>query len=146
LKTLTEGFAGQPFSVISAAKEVAATRGWKVASETGSELEVRTKISGRSWGESVKVRVDSNQLNPGVLMVTVSSSARFQVYDWGKSTDNVALMMDGLRQRLQGAQPSMVQPQTQAAVQSQTFKFCANCGNKIPIAMQFCTRSGQRAD
>lgn len=146
MRTQTEAFTGQPATILSAAKEVARDRGWTVASESGNELEFRTKVSVKSWGESIKVRVDLNQFASGTLLVTVSSSGRFQVYDWGKSADNVGILMEGLKQRVQGSQGFQVPVSVPAVTPNQATKFCANCGMRLAAAMPFCTRCGQRAD
>jgi hypothetical protein len=140
----TVAFTGQPGPILSAAREIAAEKGWKVSSESGNELEIKTKVSAKSWGETVKVRVDWNQV-AGTLLVTVSSSARLQAFDWGKSADNVGALMGGLKQRFQGGQPFQATPSRPAA-SAPGFKFCANCGTRLAAGMQFCTKCGQRAE
>jgi len=147
LRTQTEAFTGQLSQAFAAAKETARDHAWSLQTETANELEFRTSISIRSWGEKIKVRVDSSQISPNTLSVTVSSSARFQVSDWGKSADNISVLLTGLRQRLQGPtlSPSPMPMSTTVPANAGT-KFCANCGARMASAMQFCTRCGQRAD
>jgi len=147
LRTQTEAFTGQPSQALAAAKETATNRGWSLQKETANELEFRTSVSIRSWGETIKLRVDWNQVSPNTLTVTVSSSARFQVSDWGKSADNINVLLTGMRERLQGPvlSPSPMPMATTVPANAGT-KFCANCGARMASAMQFCTRCGQRVD
>ncbi len=61
-----------------------------------TELEIKTGISARSWGETIKVTALYNPSAPGSSLVTVGSSARYQAYDWEKSGDKIEYIMTGL--------------------------------------------------
>ena len=133
--------------ILASAKQIAAMKGWKLQGETMTEAEFKTTISVRSWGESVKVQAWDNPSSPGTSVVTVSSSARFQVTDMGKSGSNVELMMNAL---LQGAGLAPVVPVTlpTGPVQGSNAprKFCAYCGRSMPLKSKFCPGCGQAAD
>jgi hypothetical protein len=148
LNTRQETIAQRPFEVIAKARQIASSRGWKIQSETANELEIRTRVSVRSWGETIKVSVVDSPTAPGYSLVTVSSSARFQAYDWGKSGSNVDVMMSALTGVPVYAPPSQsVSVQTSVPVSvNPNRKFCANCGKSMPIKARFCPGCGQTAD
>jgi len=143
LTSRQEVIAGRPADLLYAAKQVAAGRGWTVAKETATELEFRTRLSVRSWGETVKVTAMDNPSAPGTSLVTVGSSARLQAYDWGKSGGNVGIMMTGLTQG-----PVSVASRVPGPISSPVMnkKFCANCGKSMPVKAIFCPGCGEKAD
>ena len=150
MKNRQETIARPPLEILSTAKQIAVSRGWKVHRETNTELEIKTGLSVRSWGETIKVTAFYNPSTPGSSIVTVGSSARYQAYDWGKSGDNVEYIMTGLM-----AVPGYVPPAGSSLPPAQRpfhspvsadRKFCANCGRSMPKKAKFCPGCGETAD
>ena len=52
----------------------------------GGFVEAVTRVGLRSWGERVRLTVFPH---PGGTQVTIHSRPRAQLFDWGKSTENV---------------------------------------------------------
>jgi len=150
LKSRQETITRPPLEVLSTAKQIAMSRGWRVHGATATKLEIKTGISVKSWGETIRVTALYNPSSPGYSIVTVGSSARHQAYDWGKSGDNVEYMMTGLMAipgyvPPTGSSPPPAQPPFQVPVSSDR-KFCANCGRSMPKTARFCPGCGESAD
>jgi len=51
-----------------------------------------------SWGEDIQIQLTRE--SPNNVKITVSSSPRAQLFDWGKSSDNVSKIFSGLEIKL----------------------------------------------
>jgi hypothetical protein len=143
LASKTQTITGRPAELLQRAKQTAMARGWTISKETATELEIKTRISVRSFGETVRVNAVENTMAPGTSVVTVWSSARFQLSDLGKSASNTDILLAGIAQD-QGISSAEV-PVYSAPV-GQNKKFCANCGKQMIAKARFCPGCGEKAD
>ena len=86
--------------VYSATLLAARQCGFRIATENAKEgiIEASTGTSLWSWGETVNIKVSS--VSSGVE-VTISSSAKAQLFDWGKSKENVNCFFQTLERYLE---------------------------------------------
>jgi len=61
-------------------------------------IKCRTKASLRSWGESVIITIIERTSTQ--IEISVESSASAQLFDWGKSKDNIDLFFNTLEQNM----------------------------------------------
>ena len=61
-------------------------------------MKCTTKASLWSWGENVLIRIIS--INSTQTEISVKSSASAQLFDWGKSKDNMDLFFNTLEQNI----------------------------------------------
>jgi hypothetical protein len=139
VKLQADSLPGQPTDLLSAAAQVAASRGWKVRDKSSRRLEINTSPSIGSLGETLKVTVVNDPSAPGTCIVKVSSSARFQALDRGRSEDNIGAVLSGMRQLAHGGRVAQPLPEVKAEV-----KFCASCGTRMPLRATFCPGCGER--
>jgi len=59
---------------------------FRVAARDHASFTAHTAATIFSWGEELSVRLEQNAAS---VRVTVSSEARAQIFDWGKSTENI---------------------------------------------------------
>lgn len=90
-------FSKEPREILKATKAITEGLGWEIKEEKPSEITIRTPASIRSWGETIRMEVRQVRDN---TEVTVSSSPDYQLFDWGKSSENETLILDGLRKKL----------------------------------------------
>jgi len=128
---------GQPAELLSAAAQVAAAHGWRVRDKSARRLEISTNSSIGSLGETVKVIVENDHSSPGTCIVRVSSTARFQVLNRGRTEDSVSVVLSGMRELAHQSHPPSVPRPTQAGT-----KFCANCGARMPREAAYCPDCG----
>ena len=64
-------------------------KGMKVKSsdEASGQILVTTGVSFKSWGEKLPISVSESQ--PGKAVVSVASSSKMALVDWGKNKQNV---------------------------------------------------------
>jgi len=129
---------GKPADLLSAAAKVAAARGWRVRDKSSRRLEINTNPTMGSLGETVKVIVENDPSVPGSCIVKVSSTARFQALDFGRTGDNVSAVLAGMREIANGSGPSAPPPPAQADA-----KFCANCGARMSRNAAYCPSCGE---
>lgn len=61
-------------------------------------IKCTTKASLWSWGENVLIRITS--INSTMTEISVESLASAQLFDWGKSKDNIDLFFNTLEQNI----------------------------------------------
>lgn len=71
---------------LHAARQAITELGFTIKDESDSRLVVSTGFSFRSFGETVVVDIASGEDS---VRVTVTSEAKAQLTDWGKSDDNI---------------------------------------------------------
>jgi hypothetical protein len=68
-------------------------KGMKVKSsdEASGQILVTTGVSFKSWGEKLPIAV--REAGPGKAVLSVSSSSKMALVDWGKNKQNVARIL-----------------------------------------------------
>lgn len=74
--------------------------GWQVLESGPRRLRARTQATFWSWGESIVVAI--NDLPGDRSNVYIESDPISQVFDWGKSDENLAKVRELLREHLSG--------------------------------------------
>lgn len=80
--------------VIERALEVASLAGWTIEREEADRIWLRTPSSIASWGE--RILVHGVTLSGGRTQVVIESKPVAQLFDWGKSRENVEFMATAL--------------------------------------------------
>jgi hypothetical protein len=109
-KTASQVFAGEYQVVFDAVCRAAQAGGMKVLSAdpaTGA-ISLSTSMSMTTWGENLSVQV--GQLQPGSIQVTVRSSLKFGLVDWGKNEKNLKAMFFRIEQALAAPAPTAAAP------------------------------------
>ena len=132
---------GQPGELLAAAAQVAATHGWRVRDKSARRLEISTSPSIGSLGETVKVIVENDHSSPGNCVVKVSSTARIQALNRGRTENNVSVVLDGMRELAHGSRLPPPRSTTQADI-----KFCASCGTRMSGKAAYCPSCGAAQD
>lgn len=60
-------------------------------------IECKTETSIWSWGESIIIRVI--QINTQKTQITIESSSTMQLFDWGKSKENIEFFFNTLESK-----------------------------------------------
>lgn len=71
-------------------------KGYKIKESTSTYMIIGTPLSIWSWGEEITISVNNENQKCGV---TVTSDAKYQLTDWGKSEENIDKifsLIDGL--------------------------------------------------
>lgn len=76
-------------------KEIATRHNWHIKKEGETVISFETPATIFSWGETVEVRLETADGNE--IRVRMKSSPTAQVFDWGKSSENIKLLKEGLR-------------------------------------------------
>jgi len=74
--------------------------GWEIIKQNPDlgEINAKTGATLRSWGENISIRAIADR--PSQTTITVASDAPFQLFDWGKSSENEKLFLDQLRKTI----------------------------------------------
>ncbi|KAB2946263.1 MAG: hypothetical protein OIN84_02065 [Candidatus Methanoperedens sp.] len=64
---------------------------WKIIEESKDKINASTPITFVSWGETIEIVISSDS---NYTKVKVTSNPNFQIFDWGKSEENVKTMFD----------------------------------------------------
>lgn len=84
--------AGDAASALSAVKKAFAALGWKVKSESATQLTGSASINLMSWGERINVDVAAS----GALTITSKCAFPLQCVDYGKNKRNVQQLTSNL--------------------------------------------------
>jgi len=71
--------------------------GFEVRERRGNSIKATADPSILSWGENIEVLLTPE---PGGVKVKISSSPTAQLFDWGKSRDNVSQIFSNLELKL----------------------------------------------
>lgn len=72
--------------------------GWKIEEESKAKIIASTPASLASWGgETIEIMISSKA---NYTRVSVTSSPNLQIFDWGKSEENIKTMLDTLENLL----------------------------------------------
>jgi hypothetical protein len=86
-------------NVFEASLRVIRQLGWSLIStdKEAGVIKARTSMSLRSWGEDIIIRLSKENM---ATIVSVSSHAVFQLFDWGKSIENENLFHEELKKHV----------------------------------------------
>lgn len=84
-------------TVHTAIKRAIRELGWKIEDESKSKIIVSTPASLESWGETIEITISPKA---NYTRVSVTSSPNLQIFDWGKSEENIKTMLDTLENLL----------------------------------------------
>ncbi|NJD52633.1 MAG: hypothetical protein FIB07_07160 [Candidatus Methanoperedens sp.] len=77
--------------VYDAIKKAFKELGWKITKESKAKINASTPITLASWGETIEIIISSESKYTNVK---VTSNPNSQIFDWGKSTENIKTMFD----------------------------------------------------
>jgi len=74
--------------------------GWEIIKQDPDlgEIKAKTGATLRSWGENISIKTIADQ--PSQTTISVTSDAPFQLFDWGKSSENEKLFVEQLRKAI----------------------------------------------
>lgn len=79
-------------------KQAISELGWQIKEESENMLSVSTPISLSSWGETIAIRISSQGNKTQIL---IASSPKLQLFDGGKSEENIDSLADKISELLQ---------------------------------------------
>lgn len=65
--------------------------GWQIIEESKTRIKASTRTTLASWGETIEVTITSEA---SYTRMSVMSNPNLQLFDWGKSEENVKIMLD----------------------------------------------------
>lgn len=90
-------FHAPPARVAEAVRQALKKLGFTLTINTDERLAATTSTSLLSWGEKIEVTVSNHN---GVTRVNATSEAPYQLFDWGKSDENITKLFSFIEQML----------------------------------------------
>jgi len=82
-----------PLTITHAITKAIEELGWNIVEQSPNRIQITTSPSFLSWGENVEIVIRGQSKGTHISII---SEPNLQLFDWGKSEDNINLLLDVL--------------------------------------------------
>jgi hypothetical protein len=82
-----------PLTITYAITKAIEELGWNIVEQSPNKIQITTPPSFLSWGETIEISIKGQSKGTHISII---SEPNIQLFDWGKSEDNINLLLNVL--------------------------------------------------